>query len=214
MFRKSLKYITIAGVNSFFLILLYGASQDELTAALDSYGALGALFTVTVIFFLSLIGMRVLVGWINKKGQHDLLRKKVKYSILLTLIISAYFYVSYSAKVYKCLFDERRASVIAKIEPAYMLAYGTKADSLTYQEYTLLMEVTGWFPELPSSSTNISYFYTYDGFLPDYTFRLTYEVPLEEEIELIHNDNGSFDQSRSFEIVDGRKVVTYSEGRS
>lgn len=188
--------------------------MDELTAALDSYGVLGALFTVTVIFFLSLIGMRVLVGWINKKHEHDLLRKKVKYSILLTLIISAYFYVSYSMKVYDRLFDERRANVIAKIEPAHMLAYGTKADSLTYQEYTLLMEVTGWFPELPPSSTNISYLYVYDGFLPDYTFRLTYEVPMEEEVELIHHNSESFDQNRSFEIVDGRKVVTYEEGRS
>lgn len=196
------------------LLVIHRLSIDELLVAFNPYTLIDALLVIAGVFLASLLGMRILVGWLKKKGNSDRLKKKLRYSVFLTLIISAYFYGDYFLRIHDRFFDERRAKVMAKIEPAEMLAYGTKAEALTYKEYALLRQVTGWFPELPSRATNIAYVYSYDGFLPDYLFSLVYEVPLDEEVETIDYESGSFDKSQTYEIIDGRKIVTYAEGRS
>lgn len=213
VFRRSFKYILIAGINALILLALYRLSIDELVRAFNPFSTIEAFLVISGIFFMSLLGMRILVGWLKKKGDTDLRKKKLRYSMFLTLLISVYFYGDYFLRVYDRFFDERREAVMAKIKPAEMLAYGTKAETLTYEEYSLLRQVTGWFPELPFHATNIAYVYSYDGFLPDYQFDLVYEVPLDEAVEIIDFENGSFDQSRTSEVENGRKVVTYSEGR-
>lgn len=189
-------------------------SADGLELALNPALILVEPLKIIAILIVSLIAIRLLIGWMNKRAIIDLAMNKLKYSVLLTLALSTYFYLDYSLKVYDRFFDERRDSLLAKIEEAKLLAQGVKAEDVTPEEYVLLTEITGWFPQLPTGAKNISFIYTYDGFLPDYAFQLTYEVPLDQAVETIDYKNRSFDKSRSFEIIDNRKVVKYQEGRS
>ncbi len=161
---------------------------------------------------LALIGMKVLVGIMNKRASASLTRKKLIYSSLLTLTISSYFYITYSINAYNRLFNETRHSLTQKIEDAQLLAYGTKADNLTNDEYSCLTDMT-WFPEIPKTANKISYLYTYDGFLPDYTFRLSYEVPVHETVDTMNYEKGDFSKSQTVENRGDRKLVTYEEGQ-
>ena len=68
-----------------------------------------------------------------------------------------------------------------------------------------------WFPKLPIEATNIMYNYQYDGFLPDYSFSLTYDLPKEMKVDSINYTNGDFSKYQSFEIIDNKKRVTYEE---
>ena len=74
---------------------------------------------------------------------------------------------------------ELRNKIIEKVKPVEMgLAYGNKAENLTNREYAEITKLK-WFPKLPKEAENISYSYDYDGFLPDYDFSLSYDLPLD-----------------------------------
>ncbi len=76
-----------------------------------------------------------------------------------------------------------------------------------YQEISKM----NWFPMLPKEATNINYTYEYDGFLPDYYFFLTYDLPKEMKIETINYEKGDFSKFQAYEIIGTKKKVTYSE---
>jgi lipid-A-disaccharide synthase-like uncharacterized protein len=161
---------------------------------------------------LSLICMRILVSYFRKKNIQAT-RTKLKSAMLLTLLISSYLYVDYSIKFVKNVIVNRqfRNEIADKIKPANGLANGTTAENLTIKEY---QEIAGmnWFPKLPIEATNIMYNYQYDGFLPDYSFSLTYDLPKEKIVDTINYVSGDFTKYQTFELVDNKKRVTYNEG--
>lgn len=107
--------------------------------------------------------------------------------------------------------SELRDGIIEKVKPVeFGLAYGNQAESLTRKEYTEITK-TNWFPRIPKEAENISYSYSYDGFLPDYSFSLSYDLPIEMTIDTVVYENGTFSKNRNFKIMDNRKRVTYSE---
>jgi hypothetical protein len=109
------------------------------------------------------------------------------------------------------LADKTRNSLLKKVKmESQMLAYGTKADNLTLEEYTLLSDIA-MFPKIPEVAENISYLHTYDGFLPDYTFRLSYEVPSAIDIDEIELKSGDFTKILKVQIQGERKLVMYEE---
>ncbi len=69
-----------------------------------------------------------------------------------------------------------------------------------------------WFPKLPDEAFNINYTYGYDGFLPDYLFTLTYDLPAQIKVDTINIKKGDFSKYQSFVTVDNIKRVRYSEG--
>ena len=88
------------------------------------------------------------------------------------------------------------------------LAYGNQAKNLTSQEYTEITKIK-WFPKLPKEAENISYSYDYDGFLPDYDFSLSYDLPLESKVDTMSYKDDTFSKGRSFEIIGNKKRVQY-----
>ncbi|WP_299436573.1 hypothetical protein [uncultured Maribacter sp.] len=106
---------------------------------------------------------------------------------------------------------ELRAGIMNKIIPYEGSWFGDKAENLTEKEYIEVTKVK-WFPKLPKGAQNISYDYEYEGFLPDYSFSISYDLPINSEVETINYENKTFTKSQTFEIVGNKKRVTYSEG--
>ena len=100
-----------------------------------------------------------------------------------------------------------------KVEPySFMLAHASQADSLTRREYTEVLKLN-WFPDVPAGAENISYSYDYDGFLPDYNFSLTYDLPKTAKVELIEYKSQQFSRRQTFEIKGDKKRVYYSQSQ-
>lgn len=55
------------------------------------------------------------------------------------------------------------------------------------------------------------YDYQYDGFLPDYSFSPTYDLPKEMKVDIINYESGNLKRYRAVELVDNVKRVTYYE---
>jgi len=130
---------------------------------------------------------------------------------LLTFLVCSYLYVDYSSKIIqnKIINVKFRSRVGDKIESTVKLN-GTKADSLTFEEYKAIAKTTS-FPQIPNEAQNIGFSYEYDGFLPDYFFSLTYELPMEIEVDTMNYHGPHFLKYQTFEIVGYKKKVIYNE---
>lgn len=131
---------------------------------------------------------------------------------LLTLLVSSYLYIDYSEKVVSNVIVNRkfRNQIADKIEPSNELVNGTKGTNLTIKEYQQITKMCK-FPRLPVEASNIQYKYGYDGFLPDYFFTVTYDLPKEFDVDTINYQKGNFSKYQSYEMVENKKRVTYSE---
>ena len=129
------------------------------------------------------------------------------------MLICSYLYIDYSTKVVNNVIrnGQFRNQIADKIKPSKFLAYGTKAESLTIKEYQQITKMH-WFPKLPNEAFNINYNYAYDGFLPDYSFVLTYDLPAQIKVDTMNVKKGDFEKYQSFITMDNIKRVTYSEG--
>lgn len=211
MLKKSFKYLLIATVNLTVLTALLAFWTDELELIFNDLVRPLEFLKILGFTALALIGMRILIFYFRKKNIQAT-RTKLKSAIILTVLISSYLYVDYSIKFVKNVIINRqfRSEIADKIKPANGLANGTTAENLTIREY---QEIAGmnWFPKLPIEATNIMYNYQYDGFLPDYSFSLAYDLPKEMKVETINYESGDFTKSQTFEIIDNKKRVTYNE---
>jgi len=214
MIKKSLKYLVIVFVNFIFLTILLTVWTDQFELYFNDL--------VRPIEFLKLIGISIL-GLILLRFAVSIFRtlkiksinRKIGISILLIFLISGFFYIDYGNKIYTNRFanNELRNGIVKKIKPVENgLAFGNKAEYLTGKEYSEITKLK-WFPKLPKSAENISYSYDYDGFLPDYSFLLSYDLPKETKVDTMTYKNGNFSKSRIFEIIDNKKRVTYYEGQ-
>lgn len=211
MIKKSLKYLFIATVNLTVLTILLVFWTDKLELTFNPFVRIVEFSKIFGFTALSLIGMRILVYYFQKKNIHTT-KTKVKSAILLTLLISAYFYCAYSINFVNNVIVNRqfRNEIVNKIKPSIGLANGTKAENLTNKEYQKIIELN-WFPKLPIEATNIEYDYQYDSFLPDYSFSLTYDLPKEINVYTINYKSENFTKFQTFEILDNKKRVTYLE---
>lgn len=214
MIKKSLKYLAIVFVNLIILRILLEVWTDKFELEFNDL--------VRLTEFLKLIGISI-VGLILLRFTVSLYRslkiistkRKIGVSIFLILIINSFFYFDYGKRIYFNQFvnNELRSGVMEKLKPLEDgNSYGSKADSLTGKEYAEITKIK-WFPKLPKSAENISYNYSYYGFLPDYSFSLSYDLPKKSEIDTMNYVDGTFSKSRGFEIVGDKKRVTYSEGQ-
>jgi uncharacterized protein with PQ loop repeat len=210
MIKKSLKYFLIAGINATILTVFLALWADKVERIFNEFVLPLEFLKIIGIAILCLIAMRILVQILRKRKVENT-RRRIMLSIILTLAISSYLYVTYSIKVANVLFNPTRQSLVNKIHREPIIPNGAMGSSLTYKEYLILYNMTR-FPKIPSNANEISFNYHYDYFLPDYLLELKYRVPETNEIEVKHIDIG-YDSSidQIFTVQNGLKLVTYTE---
>ncbi|WP_348718280.1 hypothetical protein [Tenacibaculum sp. 190130A14a] len=127
--------------------------------------------------------------------------------------MSSSFYIDYSKKIYNNRFidKELRAQIIQKVKPYQgNWFHGNIAENLTEKEYHEITKVK-WFPKVPKSAHNISYEYGYEDFLPDYSFSLSYDLPISTKVDTMHFELDTFSKRKTFKIVNNKKRVSYFE---
>ena len=210
MLKKSFKYLVIAIVNLIVLTILLALWTDEFEQRFNDFVRPIEFLKIIGFTISALIGMRMLVSFFRNK---NITRTsfKIKISVLLTSLISSYLYIGYTSKIYSNVIinGKFRNQIANKIKDTERLN-GTKGENLTFKEYEQITKIHG-FPKLPSEASNIQYAYEYDGFLPDYFFSLTYDLPKQMKVDTINYHNEDFTRYRSFEIVNDKKRVSYYE---
>lgn len=214
MLRKSIKYVLIILVNLILLTIMLAIWTDDFELEFN--------ILVRPIEFLKLIGISI-IGLISlttsilifRKFKINRVKTRINISVILILILSSYFYVDYSNKIYNNRISkgEFRNEIMKKIEPINNnLGRGTKAEKLTQAEYSEITKLY-WFKNVPRNAENIEYFYVNDEFLPDYSFSLSYDVPKESMVDTLNHVNGAYSEYQSFKILGNKKRVTYYELR-
>lgn len=211
MLKKSAKYLIIVVVNIIILTALLALWTDKLELIFNDWVRPREFIKIVTFSLVSLIAIRILVGIFRKRNitKRSL---KLKISVLLTILISSFLYIDYSAKVISNVFINRqfRNQIAQKIKPFNELANGTQGSSLTIKEYQQITKMCG-FPKLPDEASNIQYSYGHDQFLPDYSFTITYDLPIQNEVDAINYRKGDFSKYQSFVTTGNIKRVTYSE---
>jgi hypothetical protein len=212
MIKKSLKYLTVAFINVIVLTVLLAFWTDRLELTFNDLVRPREFLKIVGFTMVSLISMRILVSYFRQRNI-TVTNSKIKIAALLTFLISSYLYIDYTTKLINnvMLNGQFRNQIADKIKHSNVLANGTKAESLTIKEYQQITKLY-WFPKLPSEASNISYTYGYDGFLPDYLFTVTYDLPAQIMVDTMNIKKGDFSKYQSFVTIDNIKRVTYSEG--
>jgi hypothetical protein len=210
MLKRSLKYFIVALLNLTILTILLALWTDRLELLFN--GLVRPIEFLKIIGFTiaSLIAMRLAVSFFRKRTITDV-KSKLRIASFLTILVSSYLYINYSAKIVsnRIINGHLREQIAAKVHADE--GNRTKANDLTIQEYQQISKLT-WFPQLPDNATNINYSYWYDGFLPDYIFELTYVLPKEAKVETFDIRQGDFMKSQTAKIIGDKLEVTYIEG--
>ncbi|WP_298321248.1 hypothetical protein [uncultured Aquimarina sp.] len=214
MIKKSIKYLVIIFINLIILTSLLAIWTDKFELEFNSWVRPIEFLKLIGISILGLISLRVLVK-VFRKLKVSSVKRRIGISICLILFISSFSYIDYGLKIYRnrIVNNELRNEIVKKIKPVeFGLANGNRAENLTGNEYAEITKIK-WFPKLPKEAENISYSYDYDGFLPDYSFSLSYDLPKEMKVDTMSYKDGTFSKRRNFEIIGNKKRVTYSEGQ-
>lgn len=208
MFQKSLKYFLIAGANMFLLTLLLALWADKLVLSFNLYIQQFEFLKIILFTVLTLIALRLQVSWFRKKQIFER-QEKIKYSVLLTLLVSSYLYIPYLYKVSEnCItHGSTRRHIAERMSDSSLQV---KIDSLNYEAYQEIVKTKN-FPEIPESASNISVKYYEDGFLPDFNIQVQYEVPLTENIKEEIYKSGQYSKGTTVKIKGNKKIVNYSE---
>lgn len=206
MIKKSIKYLVIVLINLIILTGLLAYWTDFVELTLNSLVRPIEFLKIIGVTLLSLIGIRIAIHFFRKRNIS--IKKRVQISALITILMSSFLYYSYLKKIYENRIEKRelRRGLAKKIEPANGLAYGSKADNLTFAEYQEITRIT-MFPKLQKSADSISYYYTYDGFLPDYTFNVSYTLPFNTEIDSTELRYGKI----IIDTIGTKRRISYSE---
>ncbi|MHA7099040.1 hypothetical protein [Roseivirga pacifica] len=210
--KRALKYLTILGFNFIALISLLILWTDPLELSFNELvRPIEALKLISLSIIL-LIAIRVQITFFRQRKINNL-KKRIRLSTALTILLSSYFYVTYTIKAVenRVIFKQSRKNVMSKVEITNSLTLGSKAENLTHQEYTFITQA-GWFPEISSNATQISYEYKYDGFLPDYSLTIEYLLPKNENIEEFNIHDNDFFKSLTVNEINDKKYVKYIEG--
>jgi DNA-binding Xre family transcriptional regulator len=206
MIRKSIKYLVIALINLIILTVLLAYWTDFVELTFNSYVRPIEFLKIIGFTLLSLIGIRIAIGFFRKRNTS--FKKRIQISTLITILVSSFLYFNYSKMIYKNRIQNRelRKELALKIEPVNILAFGTKADNLTFEEYEEITQIN-WFPKLQKKADSISYVYTYDGFLSDYSFYVSYIIPNTIEIDSTEIKYGKIE----VDTIGNKFRINYSE---
>lgn len=211
MLKKTVNYLIIVIVNIIVLTALLALWTDKLELLFNEWVRPREFIKIIAFSLVSLIAIRIVVGIFRKRNitKRSL---KLKISAFLTFLIFSYLYIDYSTRIISNVFINRefRNQIAKKIKPFNELANGTQGSNLTIKEYQQITKMC-WLPKLPDEASNIQYSYGHDQFLPDYSFTVTYDLPIQNEVDTINYRKGDFSKYQSFVVIGNIKKVTYSE---
>jgi hypothetical protein len=210
--KRYIKYLVIVFINFIVLSILLLLWTDKVELFFNESIRDIEYVKIVAITFLTLILIRFSVYFFRKFNLINP-KTKLKYTIVLTLIASSFLYFDYSKKLItnRIINREIRNCLGEKVKPNLNgLANGNKAENLTFEEYELIRKIN-WFPKIPKEAKSINYLYEYDGFLPDHSFILSYNVPKNMKIKIFDINEDDFSQSQTVEILKTSKKVEYSE---
>jgi len=150
------------------------------------------------------------VSLVNNRAKHNLRYKKLLFSAIVAVALSANLYSSYASKAYNRLYHPAYQTLGSKVTDAHRMAFGTTATGLTLEEYNLLRELQP-FEAAPPQATNITYVYAYDGFLADYLFELSYDVPASTPVKVMDVEEDRFEKTQRVDTLENHLRVHYSE---
>jgi len=206
MIKRSIKYLLIVLLNLIVLTGLLAYWTDFVELTFNSLVRPIEFLKIIGFSLLSLIGIKIAIGFFRKHNTS--IKNRIIISSLVTLLISSFLYFMYSKKIYENRIQkvELRKKLALKIKPANGLANGTEADNLTFEEYEEITKIN-WFPKLQKDADSISYYYTYDGFLPDYSFYLSYNLPNTIAVDSTEFKYGKIE----IDPIGIKKRIRYSE---
>jgi len=164
------------------------------------------------VFALFIIGI---VRWVIKYFKFVPITTKSK--LILGTIVALLIFGNTTIFNLKNIFSRilnskyERMILCDKIRGANYMAYGTTAEKLTFDEYSQIRNLI-YLPSISNKSYDISYLYSYDGFLPDYTLQVSYKLPKEIEIK-VYNEEEIYDfgEGQTIEEFETYNLVHYSE---
>jgi hypothetical protein len=207
---SSLKYVGVAAANVVLLTGMLALWTDPLELTFHELVRPVEFLKVLGVSSLALLVMFLLAFFLKRRSVKT--GTKVVVASLLTMVISSGLYVTYSRRVlHNVMIQGRlRAQVAGKIRPSHGLANGTKADHLSFDEYGEVARTAG-FPDIPPAASDIKYDFQYDGFLPDYSLDITYEVPKATKISSSEDSTSRYTRYQTVEVADDNKRVSYHE---
>lgn len=209
--KASYRYFLPPLINLTILIVFVFLWTDRLELIFDP--------TVRLIESLKILGITFLIFAVTQLMLKYFLKNisrsigfKIRIISFMTILISSWIYFTYSQKIAHNIFlnKELRKQVAEKITPINEFNNGSEANNLTIKEYQEISE-TNNFPKIPKEARDIHYSLYYDGFLPDYSLTLQYDLPIDIIIDTMNFKNGDFSKSQTFEIHDKIKRVSYHE---
>ncbi len=207
---SSLKYFGVASANVVLLSGILALWTDSLELTFHKMVRPLEFLKVLVVSSLALLVMFLLTFFLRRRSVKT--GTRVVVASLLTMVISSGLYVSYSRRIlHNVIIQGRlRAQIAGKIRPSHGLANGTKADHLSFDEYEEVARTAG-FPDIPPAASDIKYDFQYDGFLPDYSLDITYEVPKLTKISSSKDSSNRYTRYQTVEVTGDSKRVFYHE---
>ena len=211
MIKKSFKYLLIISVNFIVLVILLEAWVDDYELTFNQGIYFYELFQLIGLSIILLFLLRIMVA-VMRALKFNAKQSRIITSIAVALLLSSWFYIQYTKRI--ChnnhAYKKFRKELMQKVKPIKSGWEGSQANNLCLEEYQYILQ-TKSFPKIPNNAKNISYEYEYEGFLPDYSFSLIYDVPIASNVEIIDYKKNTFSKTQTFEIVENVKRVTYTE---
>ncbi|KAA2243390.1 hypothetical protein F0L74_12880 [Chitinophaga agrisoli] len=211
MKELSLKYLAIAAINMVILTLLQALWTDKLELILNNWFRPIEFLKIWGATVISVSGIWLFLLYTKRRSINSV-KFKLTGAIMVTLIASSYLYTTYIQKAVRNILvnETHPKSTISKIRSGNLLANGTMADGLSLYEYRELAEMNR-FPPVPDQAQNIEYSYQYDGFLPDYSFTLLYELPKGVKVDSFNYTEKGISRNQSVDTLENTIRVIYTE---
>lgn len=134
----------------------------------------------------------------------------------LVLLITSPLYWRYANKILYRLDNSNAYSISAakKIHPNHdYFDDGFQAEHLTFREYQAIDSMMR-FHEAPSSATEISFIYGSEFMLPDFLLKVSYHLPIGENVDTVQKADFQSRESLKVQFRDSFQLVTYEAGAS
>lgn len=211
---RSLKYFGIAGANLINLTMFLAWRNDFLYIEVNPTGNFWGFVEILGISFLAFFVCSMVVLLLrNRKWSNR--SQRVFVATAITIVASGILYVPYCSGAFlnRLVYFQTRQSALAKFTGEKYLAFGFCAENLTWKEYEQIRQSRG-LPYIYASADSISTCYSWDGFLPDYYLRITYQVPSTEQVWEYEIKDGDWSKTQKVKIKGSMKEVHYSEDES
>ena len=210
--KNAIKYLLIVSGIIVLNFLFWKTGDDCLSDKIKDQTSQSVLFDLTLMGTLALIIIGIVRGMV---GFLSFVPKTQKVKLILGLIITLAVFANTTILNTKNMTSSMlrgkraRLALCEKIKDANYMAYGTAAKELTFKEYQQVRNLID-LPSISNQSYDISYLFSYDGFLPDYILEISYKLPkgIEVDNKEERSDSG---QGLKIEELEDYNLVHYSE---